>query len=358
MGKRKRLLEDKQRKHQTTELKPTTSRETTGICRPRSMKRKQPDDARSIPFQEPRKTKRVFKNSKARSGNYKAKRKPDFQNPQPTRKADRFNARGMKKSNVMPFDTIIGMDILKQGEVNIKKDGVRISKHVVKQIDLEDVYINIISLNQTFELEIYPTAAKEHVTTIENLVTDYRPLKTKTTDIEMIGYSNYCSTYNIQHIQITTELPCANWQIERLKSIIISVLSKLPIQNPSKWYTHVGKVQQVINSTYQRSINTTPFELMFETKMKSANHNKITVLLNADIQSDFVNARDDLHKETKQQILKVQAQNRKAYNLRRKPSPNFQLHDVEAIKRTRYGPGLKLKPKFLGPYKIMKNQAK
>ncbi|KFM59649.1 Kelch-like protein 10, partial [Stegodyphus mimosarum] len=61
MGNQKRLFEDKQRKRRTTEPKTTMSREITGICQPRSMKRKQPDDARSIPLQEPRKTKRVFR---------------------------------------------------------------------------------------------------------------------------------------------------------------------------------------------------------------------------------------------------------------------------------------------------------
>ncbi|KFM73878.1 Retrovirus-related Pol polyprotein from transposon 297, partial [Stegodyphus mimosarum] len=71
VGQLKRHLQDKQRKRQTTKPKPQEV--TTRICQPKaSMKRKQLDDKRSTPFQEPRRTKRVFKDSE-------------------TRKEDRFN---------------------------------------------------------------------------------------------------------------------------------------------------------------------------------------------------------------------------------------------------------------------------
>lgn len=166
------------------------------------------------------------------------------------------------------------------------------------------------------------------------------------------AFEEYCSEEKIQHVPITTGLPRANGQVERLNTIIIAVLSKLSIENPKKWYRYVNSVQQVVNSTYQRSINTTPFELLFGTKMKLKTDVKITELLNAEIQADFINNREELRKEAKQQILKVQEKNRKTYNLRRKPARKFQIGDVVAIKRTQYGTGLKLKSKFLGPYKV------
>lgn len=168
------------------------------------------------------------------------------------------------------------------------------------------------------------------------------------------AFKDYCDHENIQHLTITTGLPRANGQVERLNSIIISVLSKLSVKDPTKWYAHVAEVQQIVNSTFQRSIKTTPFELLFGTKMRVRSNLQITDLLNAEIQSDFVNSRDDLRKDAKQQILKVQDENRKTYNLRRKKPSKFNLHDLVAVKRTQLGPGLKLYPKFLGPYKIIR----
>ena len=101
-------------------------------------------------------------------------------------------------------------------------------------------------------------------------------------------FQDYCIQENIQHFLRTTELLRTNRQIERLNSVIISALSVLSVENPSKWYTHVSNVQQVINSIFQRSISTTPFELLFGTKMKHKNDIKITDLIHR-VNTDFAN---------------------------------------------------------------------
>lgn len=167
-------------------------------------------------------------------------------------------------------------------------------------------------------------------------------------------FLDYCSAEQIEHFPVTTGLPRANGQIENLNSTIIAVISKLSIDNPNKWFQHVKQVQKVINSTYQRSINCTPFELLVGTTMKSPQDLKITTLLNEEIQAAFTNARDELRQQARQQIQQVQDENKRTYNLRRKPHIPFKLNDLVAIKRTQLGPGLKLKPKYLGPYKITK----
>lgn len=81
-------------------------------------------------------------------------------------------------------------------------------------------------------------------------------------------FKDYCTSENINHILITTGLPRSNGQVERLNRTIISTLSKLSIEDPSKWFKHVNKVQRVLNSTFQRSIGMTPFELLFGVKMR------------------------------------------------------------------------------------------
>ncbi|GFX95050.1 transposon Ty3-I Gag-Pol polyprotein [Trichonephila clavipes] len=74
-------------------------------------------------------------------------------------------------------------------------------------------------------------------------------------------------TYFISPLQIG--LPRSNGQIEKRNSTIIDVLSKLSVDDPEKWYSHVPHLQEILNSTFQRSIRMTPFELLFGTKMKS-----------------------------------------------------------------------------------------
>ncbi|KAH8288955.1 hypothetical protein KR044_003166, partial [Drosophila immigrans] len=134
-----------------------------------------------------------------------------------------------------------------------------------------------------------------------------------------------------------------------LKSIIISVLSKMSIDD--KWYKHVRKVQQTINSTYCRSTHATPFELLFGIKM----HNKDDLILKQIIADEMIQMfndnRDELRMQAKQQIATIQDENKRSYNLRRKPATTYKVNDLVAIKRTQLGGGLKLKANNFRPYR-------
>jgi len=77
-------------------------------------------------------------------------------------------------------------------------------------------------------------------------------------------FKNYCRDENIKHVKITAGLPRANDQIERVNCIIILMLpiipvivvAKMSLEEPTNWYQHVPELQQTLNATYQRSINT------------------------------------------------------------------------------------------------------
>ncbi|GFS97937.1 transposon Ty3-I Gag-Pol polyprotein [Trichonephila clavipes] len=98
----------------------------------------------------------------------------------------------------------------------------------------------------------------------------------------------------------------------------------------------------------------TPFELLFGTKMKFCQDIEIVELLNDEITAQFQEQCDALRQDAKKQIYKVQDENRRMYNLRRRQAHKYQLHDLVAIKHTQFGPGLKLKQKYLGQYKVTK----
>lgn len=156
-------------------------------------------------------------------------------------------------------------------------------------------------------------------------------------------FEDYCHKRDIKHYKITAGLPRANGQIERMNRTIIPVLAKMSIEESSKWYKHVPKLQQMLNSTYQRSIHTTPFELLIGAKMKTEDDLKMKEAIEQEILDSFENARQQLRDDAKKQIEKVQHENQRHYNLRRKPPRAYELNDLVAIKRTQMGPGLKLK---------------
>ncbi|GBN63453.1 Retrovirus-related Pol polyprotein from transposon 297 [Araneus ventricosus] len=100
-------------------------------------------------------------------------------------------------------------------------------------------------------------------------------------------FADYCGKEEIKHHAITTGLPRANGQIEHINQTIISVPSKLSLENPNKWYKFTNELQQTIHSTYQRSIDTTPFELLFGTKMNTGGLDKLKEMVEAEFQANF-----------------------------------------------------------------------
>ncbi|KAG5317167.1 POL3 protein, partial [Pseudoatta argentina] len=139
-----------------------------------------------------------------------------------------------------------------------------------------------------------------------------------------------------------------------LNKAIISILSKLSIEVPAKWYRHIDKLQRILNSMFNRSVNATPFDLLFGVKMRVETDLKLREVIAQEFRSRFEEERKKIRVRTKEQILKVQSENCKTYNLRRKKAIEYQVGDVVAIKRTQLGSGRKLRAKYLGPYLIKK----
>ncbi|XP_063364028.1 uncharacterized protein K02A2.6-like [Cydia amplana] len=167
-------------------------------------------------------------------------------------------------------------------------------------------------------------------------------------------FTEYCEEEGIEHVKVTTGVPRGNGQVERLQRVIISVLAKMCIEEPGHWYKYVSKVQRAINSTHQRSINTSPFELLTGTTLKLKEELKLVELLDEESRNEFIENREELRQQAKAQLLKIQEENRKTYNKNRIAGQPYKEGDLVAIQRTQFGNALKLKQKFFGPYRIIK----
>ncbi|GFS62982.1 uncharacterized protein TNCV_2054521 [Trichonephila clavipes] len=73
---------------------------------------------------------------------------------------------------------------------------------------------------------------------------------------------------------------------------------------------------------------------------------------------ELLEQREFLRYDAKKNIETLQSENRKTYNRRRKKASLYKEGDLVAIQRTQFGAGLKLRPKFLGPYKVTKVNSK
>lgn len=119
-------------------------------------------------------------------------------------------------------------------------------------------------------------------------------------------FRDYCAEEKIEHVLITTGVPRGNGQAERLNRIIIPVLAKLAHECPDKWYWYIDKVQWAINSTYQRSIETSPFKVLFGVKMRQKEDVELLSLIEQETVSSFDNEREELRAIVKENIAKIQ----------------------------------------------------
>ncbi|GFX39857.1 retrovirus-related Pol polyprotein from transposon 17.6 [Trichonephila clavipes] len=54
-------------------------------------------------------------------------------------------------------------------------------------------------------------------------------------------FNDYCDEENIQHLQIATGVPRGNGQVERIHRTLIPVLTKLSLDDSTKWYKYVDR---------------------------------------------------------------------------------------------------------------------
>lgn len=88
--------------------------------------------------------------------------------------------------------------------------------------------------------------------------------------------------------------------------------------------------------------------------MRRETDTEILDILNAELQEKFTSDRVEIRSKAIIQIAKIQKENRDHHNKRCKTPTVYKTGDLVVIKRTQFGSGLKLKPNFLGPYRVTK----
>lgn len=79
---------------------------------------------------------------------------------------------------------------------------------------------------------------------------------------------------------------------------------------------------------------------------------QIREILESEQANIYQEKRDQLREEACRAISKIQAENQRSYNKKRKLPNKYAEDNIVAIQRTQGGPGLKFRAKYLGPYRI------
>ena len=166
-------------------------------------------------------------------------------------------------------------------------------------------------------------------------------------------FTDYCKDEKITHGLIATGVPRGNGQVERVNRILIPLLTKLTAPLPADWHKYVGKAQQYLNYVPSRSTGFSPAQLLFGTKIRLKEDIRINEILEEESRKAFQERRNYVQEEARETISKIQRENERSFNKKRKMPQTYQENDLVAIQRTQGGAG-KFHTKFLGPYKVVK----
>ncbi|GFY27799.1 transposon Tf2-6 polyprotein [Trichonephila clavipes] len=136
-------------------------------------------------------------------------------------------------------------------------------------------------------------------------------------------FNDYCDEENIQHLQIATGVPRGNGQVERIHRTLIPVLTKLSLDDSTKWYKYVDRLQRILNCTICRSTKWTPFELLVGTKMRNKEDILIKDLLLEEMAKELLEQREFLRND-------AQKRTSKPYSLK------IERHITEEERKLRY----------------------
>lgn len=65
------------------------------------------------------------------------------------------------------------------------------------------------------------------------------------------AFAEFVQSQSIEHVVSTTGVPRGNGQAERVNRTVLSILAKLSMEDSSKWYKEVNRVQRAINGRYR-----------------------------------------------------------------------------------------------------------
>lgn len=94
--------------------------------------------------------------------------------------------------------------------------------------------------------------------------------------------------------------------------------------------------------------------MLFGAHARLREDDNIRQLLEHEWTIHFQEDRDKLRNHAKENIAKIQEENRRVYNKTRKKARLYREDDLVAIRRMQQAPGLKLASRYLGPYRIVK----
>jgi hypothetical protein len=170
----------------------------------------------------------------------------------------------------IPFDTIHIDHFGPLPSVNSKQ------KHLLVVVDSFTKFVKVYPATSTSTKEVCRALEKyfEFYSRPSRIISDRGTCFTST------EFLDFVDKHNIQHIKNSVASPQANGQVERVNRVLKNMLGKLtePLQH-SDWTIQLKHVEYAINNTIQKSVGTSPSQLLFGVNQKGPSVDYLTEFL-------------------------------------------------------------------------------
>lgn len=170
-------------------------------------------------------------------------------------------------------------------------------------------------------------------------------------------FAEFVLARQIKHRKIAVACPWANGAAERVNRFLKSSLTKL-VENPAEWKNYLSKVQYVINNTYHAVVKDTPSKLLLGYDQRSHSDKEMRSIVNEllAVDTNIDEERELSSNLAIQSTKKIRYYNKKYYDDRHKKPTPYNEGDFVLIRDAQAKPGInrKLKPKYKGPYQVIK----
>lgn len=159
---------------------------------------------------------------------------------------------------------------------------------------------------------------------------------------------------NAKHNLTTSYHPQSNGQVERINAVIAQTLSMYAMDTHQDWSLYVPFCQHLINTSFQESVQSTPFELLFGYKPRLPFDNIFYPELRDVSRSEQLQVLVKMRDLAKERIASVQEKMKERIDPKRR-EPSFKIGDLVRIKSEarKVGVTQKLRRTWLGVYKIV-----
>lgn len=149
--------------------------------------------------------------------------------------------------------------------------------------------------------------------------------------------------------------PRANGQCERYsKTIVQALATTMAGQDSRRWDTVIKQVQGALNTTYNKSIDTTPMKALIGCETRSAAEATLLSQIRDEMHRLDL---DELRSDITTHISQQQRAQKERYDQSRRDATKYKDGDLVLVQITSdpaTGSSKKLHPKFKGPFRVRK----